>query len=67
MIFSNCSTVLCCTNKVYSDFDAALQILLNDNRLVEYPILCAEVTSRFSVLSKKVINVKVKPHRILLD
>jgi hypothetical protein len=44
---------------VYSDFDAALRILVKEERIEEYPNLCAEVTSRFSILSSQIIGVKV--------
>ena len=49
----------------YVEFNAALGELLegesaeaNGDRLIAYPLLCAEMTARFSILSKKVIEIK---------
>ena len=41
------------------DFNGALKTLAEKRRLSEYPNLCAEVTSRFSVLSQKINRMKV--------
>ena len=41
------------------DFNDTLKFLSKESRLAEYPNLCAEVTSRFSVLSKKINTIKV--------
>ena len=54
----------------YGEFNAALAVLLegpagedgndsdNGDRLIEYPLLCAEMTARFSVLSRQFIDIK---------
>ena len=45
--------------QIYLAFDASLKLLIENSRIAEYPHLCAEVTSNFSVLSKQVIAIKV--------
>ena len=46
-------------NQAHLDYNHALNLLCKENRLGEYPILCAEATSRFAVISKKILVIKV--------
>jgi hypothetical protein len=45
--------------RTYKSFESALSELLNTQRIAEYPHLCAESTSIFSVISQKIILIKV--------
>ena len=42
----------------FKEYDDNLQILLDNNRLGEYPLLCAEMTAIFATLSKSVISIR---------
>jgi len=44
--------------KTYTSFDCSLHQLLEEDRIADYPLLCAEFTSRFSLLSSKCIKTK---------
>jgi hypothetical protein len=44
--------------QAHVDYNQALDLLCKEDRLGEYPILCAEATSRFAVISKKIIAIK---------
>ena len=44
--------------QAHVDYNQALDMLCKNDRLGEYPILCAEATSRFAVISKKIIAIK---------
>ena len=49
------------TFQVYLGYNNALQQLVDNDLVDEYPSLCAEITSIFSVLSKQVVSIKVQP------
>jgi DNA repair REX1-B len=44
--------------QAHMDYGRALDTLCAEDRVGEYPILCAEATSRFAVISKKIIAIK---------
>ena len=44
--------------QAHVDFNRALDTLCAEDRVGEYPILCAEATSRFAVISKQIIAIK---------
>mmetsp|Transcript_21517 Transcript_21517/g.31256 ORF Transcript_21517/g.31256 Transcript_21517/m.31256 type:complete len:196 (+) Transcript_21517:63-650(+) len=44
--------------QVYTEFDTALQVLLSENRISEYTLLCAEVTARFKAISNTIISIQ---------
>ena len=44
--------------QTYRDFDDTLKKLIDSKRATEYPGLCSEMTTRFSVVSKYIIKAK---------
>ena len=40
-------------------YDESLKILIAEKKVKDYPYLCAETTSRFSIISSKIIAIKV--------
>mmetsp|Transcript_28731 Transcript_28731/g.48473 ORF Transcript_28731/g.48473 Transcript_28731/m.48473 type:complete len:239 (-) Transcript_28731:68-784(-) len=43
---------------VFREFDSSLQAIIQEGRIAEYSLLCAEVTARFQILSKIIIKVQ---------
>jgi len=44
--------------EAYAGFNSALAVLVREERVDEYPLLCGETTSIFSVLSRRIIDIK---------
>lgn len=47
-------------HQTYAVFNSTLQWLVAEHRLPEYPPLCAEITSIFAIISKKIISIRVR-------
>ena len=43
----------------YTAFNQAMRLLVDNNKLSEYPTLVCEMTSRFSVISSNILKIKV--------
>jgi len=44
--------------ETYSSYNKAIAVLVREGRVDEYPMLCGETTSIFSVLSRRIIDIK---------
>lgn len=44
--------------ETYSSYNKAIVVLIEEGKVDEYPMLCAETTSIFSVLSRRIIEIK---------
>ncbi len=44
--------------ETYREYDNVLNVLLQENKLSEYPNLVAEITSIFTIISEKINNIK---------
>ena len=44
--------------ETYREYDNVLHVLLQENKLSEYPNLVAEITSIFTIISEKINNIK---------
>lgn len=48
----------------YADFNAMLKLLIDEFKIEEYPILCAEMTARFSVISEKIKAISISLRKL---
>ena len=44
--------------ETYAGYNKAIDVLVRDGRVEEYPMLCGETTSIFTVLSRRIIEIK---------
>jgi len=44
--------------ETYSNFNKAVDVLVSEGRVEEYPMLCGETTAIFSVISRRIIDIK---------
>lgn len=44
--------------ETYANYNKAVDVLISEGRVEEYPMLCGETTAIFSVISRRIIDIK---------